>query len=196
MNIIGRKITLRPAVISDRKKIYLWLTKSDLTPTFMGYLRYPDAQIPAWKEFCRDYEESFFNSSGNEKGRNFIILADNTEVGTVGYDLFDAKKSRVVMDIWMRAEKYCGLGYGPEALRTLCKYLHQKYGIINFYISPSSRNNRAIRAYLKAGFKLIKLSRNKAKKEFGFDIYEYDDNIVMKKAISNKSFQRMVLCPR
>ncbi len=185
MNISGLK--LRSAVLSDRKNIYLWLTKSDLTPTVMGQPDYPDAPITSWEEFCQDYSVSFFNSSGNKKGRNFIILANEIEVGTVGYDLFDENKSRVCLDIWLRAEKYCGNGYGSDALKTLCTYLNQKYGIKHFYISPSSRNKRAIAAYLKAGFKLIRMGRSQAEKEFGVDIYDYDDNVVMKKTISNQS---------
>lgn len=181
MIISETQIKLRPAKISDRRKIYLWLTKSDLTPSMMGAPNYPDTQIPTWKEFCQDYNISFFNSSGNKKGRNFIILSNSTEVGTVGYDLFDKNKRRVILDIWLRAEKYCGLGYGSDALITLCNYLHRKYGIKDFYISPSSRNKRAIAAYSKSGFKKIQMSRSEAKKEFGMDIFDYSDNIVMKK---------------
>ena len=46
MIILETQIKLRPAKISDRRKIYLWLTKSDLTPSMMGVPNYPDAQIP------------------------------------------------------------------------------------------------------------------------------------------------------
>ncbi|MFC1649962.1 GNAT family N-acetyltransferase [Candidatus Latescibacterota bacterium] len=181
MIISGIHIKLRSARLSDRRKIFLWLTKSDLTPSMMGFPNYPDTQIPVWKEFCQDYNISFFNSSGDKKGRNFIILSNNTEIGTVGYDLFNENKSRVLLDIWLRAEKYCGLGYGSDALVTLCNYLHQRYGIKIFYISPSSRNKRAISAYYKSGFKKILMSRNKAKKEFGVNIFDYSDNVVLKK---------------
>lgn len=186
----GSKIKLRSAILTERKKIYLWLVKSDLTHSVMGHPAYPDAPIPSWKEFCRDYRNSFFNSFGNKKGRNYIILVDDTEVGTVGYDLFDEKKCRVILDIWLRAEKYCGRGYGSEALMTLCQYLNRKYGIKSFYISPSSRNSRAIAAYLKAGFKRIPMSRKKAIEEFGVDIYDYDDNVLMKKVFSKKKRAR------
>ncbi len=94
---------MRRAGIADRRKIFSWLTASDLTPSVIGPPKYPDAPIPSWDEFRKDYAASFFNSSGNRKGRNFIVVAGTTEVGTVGYDLFDGKKRRVVLDIWMRA---------------------------------------------------------------------------------------------
>jgi diamine N-acetyltransferase len=183
MEIIGSKIKLRPAVLADRKKIYSWLVRSDLTSSVMGEPNYPDAPLPTLKEFCRDYNNSYFNPSGARAGRNFIIIAGKVEVGTVGYDLFDEDKSRVILDIWLRAKKYCGKGYGSDALMTICEYLNEKYKIRNFYISPSSRNKRAVAAYLKAGFKFTKMQRNAAKKEFGVDICEYDDNIIMRKIL-------------
>jgi len=183
MAVFGSKIKLRPAVLSERRMIYAWLAKSDLTPLFMGPPDYPDSRIPSLKEFCQDYKASFFSPNGNKTGRNYIIIVNNIRVGTVGYDLFDDKKRRAVLDIWMRAEKYCGKGYGTDALTTICGFLHKRYGIKDFYISPSSRNKRAIATYQKAGFKPIKMSRSVAKKKFGVDIYDYSDNIVMRKTL-------------
>lgn len=181
MLIKGSKIKLRPAVLSERRLIYAWLAKSDLTPSFMGPPGYPDSHIPTLKEFCQDYKNSFFSPVGNKTGRNYIIVANNIRIGTVGYDLFDAKKQRVVLDIWMRAEKYCGKGYGTDALAEMCGFLNNRYGIKDFYISPSLRNKRAIAAYRKAGFKPIKMSQRAVIKEFGGDICDYSDNIVMRK---------------
>ena len=118
MNTKGYKIELRPAIKSDRKKIYKWLTQSNLTSSMMGPPDYTEHSIPSWNEFCKDYTISFFNSSGDGKGRNYIIITNNKEVGTIGYDLLDKKKDRVILDIWMRSEEYCGLGYGSDALNT------------------------------------------------------------------------------
>lgn len=182
MIISGEKIKLRSAQESDRKNCYLWLAHSDLTSSMLGMPNYPDHSIPTWEEFCEDYIPQFFNSSGDGKGRNFIIIANNEDIGTIGYDLLDKMKDRVVLDIWLRAEKYCGLGYGSDALNILCDYLHKTYGIINFIISPSARNKRAIAAYKKCGFEYVStLSREEQEKEFGQS--EYDDNILMRKKI-------------
>lgn len=125
MKITGNKIELRPAQESDREKIYTWLAQSDITPSIMGSQNYSDCPIPSWEEFCKDYTLSFFNASGNGKGRNYIIVVNNKEIGTISYDLLDKNKNRVVLDIWMSAEKHCGYGYGSDALNTLCKYIHK-----------------------------------------------------------------------
>lgn len=183
--ISGIRIKLRRARINDRKRIYLWMVGSDVTQSMMGPPHYPDHPILTWEQFCQDYTESFFKPSGDGKGRNFIIVADGEDVGTAGYDLFDQEKSRTVLDIWLRGEKYCGLGYGTDALNTLCRHLHDKYGIRNFFISPSSRNKRAVAAYLKSGFRQVAMNKQELEDEFGKDIniLDYSDNIIMKKVL-------------
>ncbi len=182
MNIYGDKVVLRPARESDRKNIYEWLAKSDLTPSMIGPPDYPDHPVPSWEEFCKDYALSYFNSSGDGTGRNFIIIAGGEEAGTIGYDLLDKKKNRVLLDIWMRAEKYCGHGYGSDALKALSSYINKTFGIKNIIISPSARNKRAVAAYKKAGFKYA-YPINKAEQEKEFGISEFDDNIIMIKNI-------------
>lgn len=187
MTLNGKRIKLLPAQASDRKKVYDWLTQSDLTPAMMGPPKYPDHHVPRWEEFCSDYTLAFFSSEGNGKGRNYIIWANDEEVGTIGYDLLDKGFDRVVLDIWLRAESYCGKGYGSDALETLCSFLHRKYGITNFIISPSLRNQRAIAAYKKAGFECSKILTKTEQKEL-FGTTEYDDNVLMtKKLITKKS---------
>ena len=182
MNICGDKVELRPARKSDRKKIFYWLTQSDLTSSVMGPPHYPDHPIPSWDEFCKDYTDSFFNSTGDGKGRNYIITAGGEEIGTIGYDLLDKKKNRVLLDIWMRAEEYCGHGYGSDALKTLSSYINRIFGITNIIISPSARNKRAIAAYRKAGFKYVSvITKEEQEKEFGLS--EFDDNVIMIKKL-------------
>ena len=175
-------IGLKPAQESDRKKIYSWLTRSNLTSSMMGPPHYPDQSIPSWDEFCEDYTLSFFNTSGDGRGRNYIIAINNEDIGTIGYDLLDKNKNRVLLDIWMKAEKYCGHGYGSDALDTLCKYIHKTYGVSNFIISPSARNKRAIAAYKKAGFEYVRtIDKEEQEKEFGKS--EFYDNIIMIKSL-------------
>lgn len=178
MIINGNRIVLRPANEADRKKIYVWLTHSDLTSSMMGPPNFPDHPTPSWEDFCYDYSPSFFNTSGDGNGRVFIITADKKKVGTIGYDLLDKGKNKVVLDIWMKSEEYCGQGYGSDALVTLCNQIHQYYGITNLIISPSGRNKRGIAAYKKAGFEYVKtLDKKEQENEFGLS--EYDDNVLM-----------------
>ncbi len=178
MEIIGNKIKLIPAKEPDREKIYSWLCRSDLTSSVMGPPNYPEHPIPTLEDFCNEYPLSFFNMAGDGKGRVFIIVANGEEVGTVGYDLLNKEKSKVVLDIWMKAVQYCGHGYGSDALNALSAYLHGNFAITNFLISPSKRNERAVAAYKKAGFEYVKtMDKREQEKEFG--ISEYNDNVLM-----------------
>lgn len=185
MKIKGDRVELRPARESDRRKIFNWLTRSDLTGRMMGPPDYPDHPPPSWEAFCRDYTPAFFIPSGDGQGRQFVIVFQGKEVGTIGYDLLDRKQNRVVLDIWMRAEKYCGQGHGSDALKVLCQHIHKTYGITRFIISPSARNSQAIAAYQKAGFTLQSvINRSQQEKEFGLS--EYDDNVLMIKKMEKK----------
>jgi len=185
MKIFGKKVELQPAQESDRKPIFMWLTQSDLTSSLMGPPDYPDHSIPSWEEFCDDYPLSFFNPDGDGKGRNYMIVVKDEQVGTIGYDLLDKNKDQVVLDMWMREEKYCSHGYGIDALNSLCSYINKAYDISTFIISPSIRNKRAIAAYEKSGFECIKiLSKEEQIKEFGQA--EYDDNMLMIRRFAEK----------
>ena len=104
MKITGKKIEIVPAKNVDRAKIFSWLTQSDLTSSMFGEPTYPSHLIPSWEEFCIDYTSDFFNPSGDGKGRNYIIVLNKKEIGTIGYDLLDKSKNRVVLDIWMKSE--------------------------------------------------------------------------------------------
>ena len=90
----------------------------------------------------------------------------------------------------MKAEQYCGHGYGSDALNALSVYIHKNYGITDFLISPSERNKRAVAAYKKAGFQYVKaMDKKEQEKEFGLS--EYNDNILMvKRLIKNQSSGR------
>jgi len=187
MDIVGHTVKLIPAQESDRKRIYNWLCKSDLTSAMMGPPVCPEHPTPTWKEFREEYPLPFFDASGDGKGRVFMIIAGGEEVGTIGYDLLDCKKDRAVLDIWMKAENCCGHGYGSDALHTLSVHIHEIYGIINFSIFPPGKNKRALAAYRKAGFENLRsLSKKEQEKEFGKA--EYDDTIFMLKTFIKTRF--------
>ena len=172
MNIEGKITRLRPARIDDRRKIFEWLTQSDVTPSMMGPPIYPDHPIPSWNAFKQDYQESFFEDSSGAAGKNYIILAGAIEVGTIGFDDLDLHNGLVYLDVWMKAEEFCGHGYGPDALDALVTHLHRTHGVREFRVDPSSRNKRAIKAYQKSGFVAVKHTYLTEK-------YEYSDTFIM-----------------
>jgi len=180
--IKGKQVALRPAMEQDKRMVYEWLAESDITPSIMGPPRFPDHPAPTWGEFCADYKPHFFDGSSPELGRCFIIMVDCIPVGQVNYDVIDQHHQRTELDIWMSCEANCGKGYGPDALQTLCEYLFQTYGIVEFVMRPSARNHRAIRAYEKAGFQRVDCTPEQQEAEYGS--CDYGDSIVLIKHIS------------
>ena len=185
--IHGSKLSLRPAKECDRKKVYEWLTHSDVTPSMMGPADYPDHPIPAWENFCSDYLPHYFDDSAPYLGRCFIIVVGRKDIGVVSYNRIDRNKKETELDIWLCSEAYCGKGYGSDALETVCKYLHGIYGVIRFIIRPSARNKRAIAAYKRAGFKLHPITMERQIKGYGQP--DVKDAVVLIKEIKISHFQ-------
>lgn len=174
-------ISLRPAVASDRRQVYEWLAKSDVTPSMMGPPDYPDLSIPTWEEFCADYLPHYFDDSEPLFGRCFIIVADGQDVGVVCYNAIGEQRRFTELDIWLRAEVDCGKGYGSDALRHLCAHVREAYGVDEIIVRPSKRNRRAIAAYRRAGFELLPLTHAEQRMKFGEG--DCEDSVVLLKRI-------------
>ena len=138
--------------MNDRRQIFEWLTNSDLTPFMLGLPNYPENPVPTWEEFINDYLEFYFDGSKPELGRCFVIEVNNSSIGQINYnEIYDADNS-TELDIWLSNSRYTNEGYGTDALKTLCDYLHKQFGCKKFFIAPSKRNIGAVRSYRKAGF--------------------------------------------
>ena len=174
-------VLLRPAIESDRRQVYDWLARSDVTPSVMGPPHYPDCPIPYWEEFCADYLPHYFDDSDPFSGRCFIIVADGQDVGVVSYNAIEEEGRLTELDIWLAAEAYCGKGYGTAALEALCADLHEKYGDQEFLVRPSGRNRRAIAAYKKVGFEMLRLTPAEQRKRFGEG--DYEDSVALLKQL-------------
>jgi RimJ/RimL family protein N-acetyltransferase len=91
-----------------------------------------------------------------DKGRCSMILIDDTAIGQINYNEIDRKNNSVDLDILIAEDRYKNKGYGTDALQALTGYLFGRMGIQTCWIDAAYKNPRAIRAYQKAGFKIIK----------------------------------------
>ena len=177
--IQGKKVVLRIATEQDKQMIYKWMVESDITPSMMRAPNFPDNPVPTWDKFCTDWKSHYFDGLEPTFGRCFIITVDGTPVGTIAYNNIDERHRRTELDIWMSCESNCSKGYGPDALQTLCKYLFQTYGVIEFMMQPSARNSRAIRAFEKTGFQRLDLTLKEIEAKYGPRDY-YDSVLLIK----------------
>ncbi len=63
------------------------------------------------------------------------------------------------IDIALDVECCVGQGLGPDALKTLIRYLFAEQGHHRIIIDPAVENERAIAAYQKVGFKPVGVMR-------------------------------------
>ena len=151
--LTGERIMLRFATPGDKKKIFDWLTNSNLTSEMLGPPHFPDSPVPTWKEFSGDYHDYYFDGTQPLNGHCFIIVHKGQEIGQIYYNSIDSESNSTELDIWLADKRFTGQGFGPEAIKILCNYLDKQFGCKRFYLQPSLRNQNAIKAYKKAGFR-------------------------------------------
>ena len=142
----------------------------------MGPPKYPESKIPTWEEFDADYAGHYFTGSDPMKGRCFIILYNNIDIGQINYNAISQQSKTTSMDIWLSDKKWIGQGIGPKAISILCEYLHKNFACKRVEMAPSQRNTNAIKAYEKAGFVLTSINLDESEKD-------YPDNVVMVKTL-------------
>ena len=182
--INGTQVTLRPATDDDRRDIYTWLVASDVTPSMMGPPTYPDVPIPTWDDFCGDYAPHFFDGSRPDYACSFVIEVDGKSVGHINYDGLDSARSIAELDIWMRSQACCGHGYGTDAMVVLIRHLQEHFAVAKFIVRPSHRNQRAIRAYEKAGFRSSPLSPADQTRIYGRG--DYSDTTTLEREVNDR----------
>lgn len=142
-------IKIRHAELSEKYKTYEWLYLSDTTPLHIS------KSISDWNQFNLDYENFYYDYNRKNLGSIMIIDKDGEEIGCIRYSCFHLKPGRAELDVWLKAKKYCGSGYGTDAIKLMINYLKTELNINKFIISPSADNKRAIRSYKKAGFRAV-----------------------------------------
>ncbi len=145
-------ISIRHATVAEKEKTYRWLCLSDTAGLHMGEPNYPEAPIPDWEQFQKDFEDFYYQIDRRDLGAVMIISNDGDEIGCLCYACFHLNPKSAELDIWLNQLEHCGKGLGTTALKELVAYLQLELGIERFIIRPAAKNSRAIRAYEKAGF--------------------------------------------
>lgn len=89
----------------------------------------------------------------------FAIEIDGELAGWLGFDEeTDPGYMHAGIDISLDP-RFQGQGLGPDAIRTVIRWLAGERGHHRFTIDPSAHNERAIRAYASVGFRQVGLMR-------------------------------------
>lgn len=104
----------------------------------------------------REQEEEWY-ASANQPGRRYTfgihVRADGRLIGNVTLDSLDAKNRSAVLGIVIGEKEYWGRGFGTDATRLMVQYAFAELNLHRVELHVFSFNERAIRAYVKAGFR-------------------------------------------
>lgn len=168
MRIQGEKVVLRPMTVEEMPLFYEWATQSDGTEYWYGELA--GGSIPTREKFFQGWKRHYFDGSEPEKGRCFAIFVDERAIGQVNYNVIDAVKRSVELDIIIADADDMNKGYGSDALKALTQYLFENMNVQRCWIEPGEFNRRAIRAYEKAGFRPVARYIKNSRKQVLLDI--------------------------
>jgi aminoglycoside 6'-N-acetyltransferase len=89
----------------------------------------------------------------------YAILVDRQIVGAIqSHEENDPEFRHAGIDLFVAPDRM-GAGIGPEAIRTLARFLIHERGHHRITIDPAAANERAIRAYERVGFRRVGLMR-------------------------------------
>jgi aminoglycoside 6'-N-acetyltransferase len=99
------------------------------------------------------------DADGAEAITTFVIAAGGELVGWIaGWEKLEPEYRHAGVDLFLDSEQQ-GKGYGPEAIRLVCRWLFGERGHHRITIDPAADNARAIRSYEKVGFKRVGVLR-------------------------------------
>lgn len=155
----GRNITFRPLHVDDVVKV----ARIQAEP---GVARWWG--LPSETNLRRQAE-----GVGDEKA--FAVEWEGELVGLIQYYEEDEPDFRHAgIDVFLAVEVQ-GRGLGPEAVRTLARYLIGERGHHRLTIDPAADNAAAIRAYEKVGFRTVGIMREHWRSPEG----EWRDGLLM-----------------
>jgi len=131
---------------------------------------------PTVAKWWGDPNKAVVDTMSAEEGEShFLIEHDGQTIGMIQtYEESDSMYRHAGIDISIRSE-WQGQGLGPDAIRTLARYLINELGHHRLTIDPAAHNTNAIKAYERVGFKTVGVMR---KYERGPD-GEWHDGLLM-----------------
>lgn len=142
--LAGREVVLRPLRPGDRGRLVQILAE----PSVARWWGTADADRAA---------DDLFDTSEQAA---FAIVLQGEVIGSIQFwEEDDPDYRHAGMDLFIATE-HQGRGLGADALRTLARYLLEQRGHHRLTIDPALRNERAIHAYEKVGFRRVGVMRS------------------------------------
>ncbi len=146
IRIEGDRVVLRSKTMEDARADYLWRVDPELatldatrpiTITLKEYMRYhrDDLQFPSPRSV-----------------RLAIDTLEGTHIGNCMYYDIDTELRQAEFGIMIGNSDYWNGGYGTDAVRTMLRLIFTTTWLTRIYLHTLTSNDRAQRAFAKAGF--------------------------------------------
>jgi RimJ/RimL family protein N-acetyltransferase len=144
----GELVRLRPLEPEDADNYYRWLNDADVK------------QYLAQRYFIsRTAEVEWLRArSGSPMAYDNVTfavetLAQGRHIGSVGIHDTRAEDRKATVGIVIGAKDLWDKGYGTDAMRTLLRFMFEEMNLHRVMLHVDERNDRAIAAYKKCGFR-------------------------------------------
>ncbi|GAC1333238.1 MAG: GNAT family protein [Candidatus Dormibacteria bacterium] len=140
--LAGEAVTLRPTTLAD-------------VPALVEIVQAPGV----WERWGNVPASEFITDLESDEAHLFTIEIDTGTAGLVQfYEEDDRRYYSASIDIFL-APRFHRRGLGPDAIRTLARYLFEVRGHHRITIDPAADNLNAIAAYRKVGFRPVGIMR-------------------------------------
>ena len=143
--LIGKKCYLSPMDINDAEKYSEWLNDLEVTSNLTIYSSVINTET----------EKEFLAKLSKEQNYSIVDNATNKLIGSCGFTDLDHINQTSEIGIAIGDKNYWNKGYGTEALVLLLDYGFKVLNFRNVMLRVYSFNERAMKSYEKAGFKII-----------------------------------------
>ena len=156
--LTGKHVTLRPV-------------RADDGPELMEI--FSDPEVARWWGDPAKSLQDAIEIPDDES--HFLIELEGEAIGYIqSYEEDDPMYRHAAIDISLRSP-WQGQGHGPDAIKTLARFLIERHGHHRLTIDPAAHNTRAIKAYERVGFKRVGLMRQYERGPTG----EWHDGVLM-----------------
>jgi len=138
------------------------LTTADVTPRYLSWLRDEKSNrfiVTASSGHTLDSLKTYIEERIDREDILFlgIFLKDNNlHIGNIKFEPIDRTEGTATMGILIGDPDWRGRGAAAEVLNACAKWLYENRSIARIHLGVDRDNQSAIRAYLKAGFRIVR----------------------------------------
>jgi len=164
--LVGERIYLRPLAEEDLDRCMRWINDPEILSTL-------GRRFPMSRTLEREWLTSQYKS---EKDFSLaIVLKDgDLHIGNCGLHQIDYQNRNAEFGILIGEKEHWGHGYAPEAAKMILQHGFDELNLHRISLEVYSHNERAQRAYEKAGF-----TPEGTMREAYFRSGRYYDNLIM-----------------